>query len=96
MIDGGKGQVNIVKAELFKLNLESIKIIGVSKGSSRIPGNEKIIIEEAKIIKKLRKDSMASHLIQTSEMRLIDLQLVPIGIKLIKRLLLLHLMIYQA
>ena len=64
MIDGGKGQVNIVKAELLKLNLESIKIIGVSKGSSRIPGNEKIIIEEAKIIKKLRKDSMASHLIQ--------------------------------
>ena len=64
MIDGGKGQVNIVKAELLKLNLESIKIIGVSKGSSRIPGNEKIIIEEAKIIKKLRKDSMASHFIQ--------------------------------
>ena len=36
MIDGGKGQVNIVKAELLKLNLESIKIIGVSKDYNEV------------------------------------------------------------
>ncbi|MCM8774504.1 MAG: excinuclease ABC subunit UvrC [Candidatus Omnitrophica bacterium] len=57
IIDGGKGQVNIAKEELDKLNL-SIPIVGIAKGNEEIwyPYEDKPLI--------IPKDNPSLHLIQ--------------------------------
>ena len=42
LLDGGKGQVNIVCNVLTNLNIKNIIVIGVSKGKDRNAGKEKI------------------------------------------------------
>jgi excinuclease ABC subunit C len=43
-IDGGKGQVSEAKKALSELGINSVMIVGVSKGPDRKPGMEKLIL----------------------------------------------------
>ncbi|MEE9452494.1 MAG: excinuclease ABC subunit UvrC [Gammaproteobacteria bacterium] len=63
-IDGGKGQVGIAKGVLEELQITAVKIIGVSKGSARKPGLEKLILSEQKKVIPISADRDAQHLIQ--------------------------------
>ena len=42
IIDGGKGQLNIVKNAIKKLNIHNIDIISISKGKKRMVLNDKV------------------------------------------------------
>lgn len=64
IIDGGKGQVNIAKKVMAKLDLKNLKIIGVAKGVSRKPGLETIIVAFDGRELNIDSDSPALHLIQ--------------------------------
>ncbi len=64
LIDGGKGQAGIAVAVLSELQLNHIKIIGVSKGQDRKAGQEKLIITDERVTIQLEADSPALHLIQ--------------------------------
>jgi excinuclease UvrABC nuclease subunit len=44
LIDGGLGQINEVYAELEQLGFGSLKLVGVSKGPDRKPGQERLIV----------------------------------------------------
>jgi len=46
LIDGGKGQVNEAQKALSELSVNSVMIVGVSKGPDRKAGMEKIILPE--------------------------------------------------
>ncbi len=43
IIDGGKGQLNVLKNILLKYNINDINYISISKGKDRKPGEEKIL-----------------------------------------------------
>ncbi len=49
IIDGGRGQYNVVKKIISKFNLSSINLISVSKGKNRNVGREIIHLEEKNI-----------------------------------------------
>ena len=49
IIDGGRGQYNVVKSIFNKLNLKKIKLISISKGKERKVGNEIIHTENQNI-----------------------------------------------
>ena len=49
IIDGGRGQYNIVEKIISKFNLSSINLISVSKGKNRNVGREIIHLEEKNI-----------------------------------------------
>jgi len=63
-IDGGLGQVNIALKVMEELQISTVQIIGVSKGRSRKPGEETIIMDFGKKKVQLKNNSVALHLIQ--------------------------------
>ncbi|MBS56761.1 MAG: excinuclease ABC subunit C [Rickettsiales bacterium] len=62
IIDGGRGQYNVVKSIFNKLNLKKIKLISISKGKERKLGNEIIHTENQNI--KLKHNSSLLFFIQ--------------------------------
>jgi len=62
LIDGGKGQVGIALEVLQSLDLVDIPVLGVSKGTSRKPGLETLLMDGAQFT--LDAASPALHLIQ--------------------------------
>ena len=64
LIDGGKGQLSVVKETLSDLNIKSIKLVGVSKGSTRKPGLETIILADKENRELSELEKPALHLIQ--------------------------------
>ncbi|HGN3976414.1 TPA: excinuclease ABC subunit UvrC [Legionella pneumophila] len=64
IIDGGKGQVSIVKRVITSLGVEDITLLGVSKGPSRKAGWEKLILVNENREFVLPEDSKALHLLQ--------------------------------
>ena len=64
LIDGGKGQVNRLKAVAGELQLDEITLLGVAKGKARKPGQETLFFSRAKTGMTLPQDSAALHLIQ--------------------------------
>ncbi len=57
LIDGGKGQLNIVKKILLEKKINNIDVIGIAKGKNRNSGNE-TIHKYDKIIKLERNDKI--------------------------------------
>ncbi|KTD47835.1 excinuclease ABC subunit UvrC [Legionella quateirensis] len=64
IIDGGKGQVAVVKRVLESLNVHDIILLGVAKGPSRKAGWEKLILVNEDREFTLPEDSKALHLLQ--------------------------------
>ncbi len=62
LIDGGKGQVGVAEAVLKELNIQDVPILGVSKGVTRKPGLETLIMDGVSF--QLEADSPGLHLIQ--------------------------------
>jgi excinuclease ABC subunit C len=63
-IDGGKGQVSKAKDALEELQVEGVKIIGVSKGVERRAGDEVLVPADGSPHINLDAHSLALHLIQ--------------------------------
>lgn len=63
-IDGGKGQIGAVAAELDNLDVQGLLLVGVAKGPDRRPGDEQLFLlgQERPLI--LPPHSPALHLIQ--------------------------------
>ncbi len=64
LIDGGKGQVNSVRAVVEELQLDEVTLLGVSKGKARKPGMERLVFSDGKTETSLAPNSSALHLIQ--------------------------------
>ncbi|CAM2885638.1 excinuclease ABC subunit UvrC [Legionella worsleiensis] len=64
IIDGGKGQVAVVKRVLASLLVSGVIILGVAKGPSRKAGWEKLILVNEDREFTLPEDSKALHLLQ--------------------------------
>ena len=64
LVDGGKGQVNAVRAALEELQLADITLLGVAKGQSRRPGLETLILSDGRREMRLPPTAPALHLIQ--------------------------------
>lgn len=63
LIDGGKGQVNAVKAVLGELGFADIDLVGVAKGPERKPGLEELVLADGRVLH-LDKEHPGLHLIQ--------------------------------
>ncbi|MBL1274456.1 MAG: excinuclease ABC subunit UvrC [Ectothiorhodospiraceae bacterium] len=63
-IDGGKGQLSEAEAVMEELQITGVTLIGVSKGPSRRPGQEQLILASTQTPRVLPADSPALHLIQ--------------------------------
>ena len=63
-IDGGKGQIGVALEVMSELQIDSMEIVGVSKGPDRRPGDETLILCRQQSEKKLNNDSAALLLIQ--------------------------------
>ena len=63
LIDGGKGQVNAVKAVLAELGFADIDLVGVAKGPERKPGLEALVLADGRVLH-LDKEYPGLHLIQ--------------------------------
>jgi len=63
LIDGGKGQVNAVKAVLGELGFADIDLVGVAKGPERKPGMEELVLADGRVLR-LDKEHPGLHLIQ--------------------------------
>ncbi|MBT8136919.1 MAG: excinuclease ABC subunit UvrC [Gammaproteobacteria bacterium] len=63
-VDGGKGQVAEAAKVLEEMQLDSVQIVGVAKGSDRRPGDERLILLGQDRPTILPADSPALHLIQ--------------------------------
>ena len=63
LIDGGKGQVNAVKAVLAELGFADIDLVGVAKGPERKPGLEELVLADGRVLH-LDKENPGLHLIQ--------------------------------
>jgi len=63
-IDGGKGQIGVALDVMAELQIDSIEIVGVSKGPDRRPGDETLILCRQRTEKQLNNDSAALLLIQ--------------------------------
>jgi excinuclease ABC subunit C len=57
IIDGGKGQLNIVNKIINEKGLKNIDLIGIAKGKNRNSGNEKLITNE-KVIQLEKNDKI--------------------------------------
>lgn len=64
IIDGGKGQVAVVKKVLTALNVCDVTLLGIAKGPSRKAGWEKLILANEDREFTLPEDSKALHLLQ--------------------------------
>jgi len=65
LIDGGKGQVSHAKAALQLLQLENqVTLLGISKGPSRKPGMETLVLSDGSRQIPLQDDSGMLHLLQ--------------------------------
>lgn len=64
LIDGGRGQLSVAIEVLSRLAIDSIVLVGVSKGRSRKPGEETLYLGESSTPLDLRGDSIALHLIK--------------------------------
>jgi excinuclease ABC subunit C len=64
LIDGGKGQVAQALEVLANLQIESIRVLGVAKGTTRKPGLETLIMEDGTVERTLPRESSALLLIQ--------------------------------
>lgn len=64
LIDGGKGQVNTAQKVIGELQVEGVKIIGVSKGVARRHGCETLVFPNANKNINLAEHSLALLLIQ--------------------------------
>ena len=63
-IDGGKGQLGVARDILAQLQIDSVMLVGVAKGSDRKAGLEQLFLPDSKIPVLLPADSPALHLIQ--------------------------------
>lgn len=66
-IDGGKGQIGVALEVLAELDIDSIEVVGVSKGPDRRPGDETLVLTSGVNIvgtRQLTSDSAALLLIQ--------------------------------
>ncbi len=63
LVDGGKGQVNAVKAVLGELGFADIDLVGVAKGPERKPGLEELVLADGRVLH-LDKEHPGLHLIQ--------------------------------
>ena len=63
-IDGGKGQVAQARAVLDEYGIESVRVLGVAKGTTRKAGFETLIDGDSGEESVLRGDNPALHLIQ--------------------------------
>lgn len=68
-IDGGKGQINVALEVMNELQVDSVQVVGVSKGPDRRPGDETLIIcrdeeDGGQLERQLTTDSPALLLIQ--------------------------------
>jgi len=63
-IDGGKGQIGVALEVITELQIDSMEIVGVSKGPDRRPGEETLILCRQQSEKQLNNDSAALLLIQ--------------------------------
>ena len=63
-IDGGKGQLGVARDILAQLQIDSVMLVGVAKGSDRKAGLEQLFLSDSKIPVLLPADSPALHLIQ--------------------------------
>lgn len=63
IVDGGKGQLNVVKEVFDGLGVEDVKIISVAKGENRNAGMEVVYTDNGDVIK-LPKDDKTLHFIQ--------------------------------
>ncbi len=64
LIDGGKGQVNSVRAVAEELQLDEVTLLGVAKGKARKPGMERLVFSDGRTETSLAPNSSALHLIQ--------------------------------
>lgn len=64
IIDGGKGQVNRVKAILDHYDIQSIFLLGIAKGPERKPGMEHIIRSDTGEEEQWPANDLALHLLQ--------------------------------
>ena len=64
IIDGGKGQISVVRQVLIDLGFEKIKLLGIAKGPERKAGWERLILSDEKKEITLASDSPALHLLQ--------------------------------
>ncbi len=64
LIDGGKGQIGVVKETLSELQITHIPILGVAKGPTRKPGLENLILALENKVINCDSSSPALHLIQ--------------------------------
>ena len=62
LIDGGKGQLSVAHSVLQELGIDSVKIMGISKGPARRAGHERYFVEGQEI--SIKGGSLASHLLQ--------------------------------
>jgi len=66
-IDGGKGQIGVALQVMAELQIDSIEVVGVSKGPDRRPGDETLVLTRDEHIvgtRQLTSDSAALLLIQ--------------------------------
>lgn len=63
-IDGGKGQISVALEVMQELQIDSMEIVGVSKGPDRRPGDETLILCRQRTERQLNNDSAALLLIQ--------------------------------
>jgi excinuclease ABC subunit C len=64
LIDGGAGQVQAAETALREAGCEGLRLVGVSKGPDRRPGEEKLHLSGVPAAMTLPADSPALHLIQ--------------------------------
>jgi len=64
LIDGGVGQLQAAEAALDAAGCRGLRLVGVSKGPDRRPGEEKLHLQGAAAALTLPADSPALHLIQ--------------------------------
>lgn len=64
LIDGGKGQVSQALAVLRELEVSTVEVVGVAKGTTRKAGFETLIMGDSGVELQLPADNPALHLIQ--------------------------------
>ena len=65
IIDGGKGQISAAKTVLDELQIDAVPILGIAKGASRRPGQERLYVPGRANPLPLAPDSPVLHYIQS-------------------------------